>query len=179
MGHDNSSRRELEQRAWEEHNLSQLRYFRSLSLREKMEAVEGMADVLRRFEEMRARGEFTSPASGGAPQRKPGNPVVADRVQAARRALELYMRHVSEENWAAGWFTGLEFTLWAWVQRYRSGAEPASEFERANRDDIEIISWLAEEAGGWWFWHDSVGARFAPLGEWLEMLENKSKPDVE
>jgi hypothetical protein len=66
MGNDNSSRRELEQRAWEEHNLSQLRYLRSLSLREKMEAVEGMADVLRRFEEMRARGEFTS-ASGGCP----------------------------------------------------------------------------------------------------------------
>lgn len=73
MGNDNSSRRELEQRAWEEHNLSQLRYFRSLSLREKMEAVEGMADVLRRFEEMRARGEFTSAPGGAArPQATPG-----------------------------------------------------------------------------------------------------------
>lgn len=60
MGNDNPSRQESERRAWEEHNLSQLRYFRSLSLREKMEAVEGMADVLRRFEEMRARGEFTT-----------------------------------------------------------------------------------------------------------------------
>jgi len=60
MGHDNSSRRKLEQRAWEEHNLSQLRYFRTLSLHEKMAAVEGMADVLRRFEEMRGRGEFTT-----------------------------------------------------------------------------------------------------------------------
>lgn len=44
--------------AWEEHTLSQLRYFRSLPLREKMQAVQGMADVLRRFAEMRARGEF-------------------------------------------------------------------------------------------------------------------------
>ena len=54
MGHDISSRRKLAQRAWEEHNLSQLRYFRTLSLQEKM------ADVLRRFEEMRGRGEFTT-----------------------------------------------------------------------------------------------------------------------
>jgi hypothetical protein len=29
----------------------------------KLEAVQGMADVLRRFAEMRAKGEFTSAAS--------------------------------------------------------------------------------------------------------------------
>lgn len=59
MADDRPERPEAEQNAWEEHNRSQLRYFRSLSLREKMQAVEGMADVLRRFEEMRAGGEFT------------------------------------------------------------------------------------------------------------------------
>lgn len=52
------------QRAWEEHNLSQLEYFRSLTLREKLEAVEGMADVVRRLQEMRARGELTIAAPG-------------------------------------------------------------------------------------------------------------------
>jgi len=45
--------------AWREHNLSQLRYFRSLSLRTKLEAVQGMADVIRRFGEMRKQGRFT------------------------------------------------------------------------------------------------------------------------
>jgi len=45
--------------AWREHNLSQLRHFVSLTLRQKMEAVEGMADVVRRFTEMRERGQFT------------------------------------------------------------------------------------------------------------------------
>ncbi len=44
--------------AWDRHNLSQLLYFRSLTLRQKMEAVEGMADVVRRFWEMRAEGGF-------------------------------------------------------------------------------------------------------------------------
>ena len=44
--------------AWVEHNISQLRYFRSLSLRTKLEAVQGMADVIRRFREMRSKGQF-------------------------------------------------------------------------------------------------------------------------
>ncbi len=47
---------------WEEHNLSQLRYFRSLSLPEKLQAVEGMADVVRHFRRIRSRGGF-KPAS--------------------------------------------------------------------------------------------------------------------
>jgi len=46
--------------AWREHSLSQLRYFRSLSLRARMEAVQGMADVIRRFEEMRRQGKLRS-----------------------------------------------------------------------------------------------------------------------
>lgn len=45
--------------AWREHNLSQLRYFRSLTLRKKLEAVQGMADVIRRFAEMKKKGLFT------------------------------------------------------------------------------------------------------------------------
>ena len=52
-----------EARAWEEHNLSQLRHFQSLSLRAKMKAVQGMADVVRRLQQMRANGEL-KPATG-------------------------------------------------------------------------------------------------------------------
>ena len=66
MASESPSDREAEERSWEEHNLSQLRHFRSLSLREKMEAVQGMADVLRRFAEMRARGEFVSARDAAA-----------------------------------------------------------------------------------------------------------------
>lgn len=49
-----------EEAAWRLHNLSQLRYFRSLSLRTKLEAVQGMADVIRRFREMRQQGKFST-----------------------------------------------------------------------------------------------------------------------
>lgn len=47
-----------ERQAWKDHALSQLRYFRSLSMREKMAAVQGMADVVRRLQQMRAEGAF-------------------------------------------------------------------------------------------------------------------------
>ena len=43
---------------WDEHNLSQLRYFRSLSLREKLQAVVGMADIVRHLRQIRAQGGF-------------------------------------------------------------------------------------------------------------------------
>ncbi|MEO8008346.1 MAG: hypothetical protein ABI728_07490 [Betaproteobacteria bacterium] len=56
-----------EQAAWQAHNITQLVYFHSLSLREKMQAVQGLADVVRRFEEMRTRGEFHVLTGGNRP----------------------------------------------------------------------------------------------------------------
>ncbi len=53
-----SNRRKPQLSGWEAHHLAQLRYFRSLTLRQKLEAVEGMADVVRRFQQMRAEGRF-------------------------------------------------------------------------------------------------------------------------
>lgn len=55
MSHDANDDSSAQARAWRAHNLSQLRYFRSLPLRAKLEAVEGMADVVRLLEQMRAR----------------------------------------------------------------------------------------------------------------------------
>lgn len=53
--------------AWEAHRMAQLRRFRALSLREKLQAVEDMADVARRFGEMRREGAFRSDVSRAAP----------------------------------------------------------------------------------------------------------------
>jgi len=59
---------------WVEHELSQLRRFRALSLREKLHAVEGMADVVRRFEQMRREGAFHSgPLEEESPAGRGGN----------------------------------------------------------------------------------------------------------
>src|SRR5688500_9851362 len=56
---------ETKEDAWEEHNLSQLKYFQSLSLREKLAAIQGMADVTRRLRGMRTRGELKSNSGTG------------------------------------------------------------------------------------------------------------------
>jgi hypothetical protein len=58
--------------AWEAHEMAQLRHFGSLTLRMKLEAVEGMADVVRRFAEMRRNGGF--------------RPLAPNRVQPPRDA---------------------------------------------------------------------------------------------
>jgi len=59
--------RDTSSHAWEAHRMAQLRRFRALSLREKLQAVEGMADVARRFEEMRREGAFRSDVSRAEP----------------------------------------------------------------------------------------------------------------
>lgn len=46
--------------AWREHERSQLQFFAALSLRAKLAAVEGMADVLRKFEQLRRDGKLRS-----------------------------------------------------------------------------------------------------------------------
>jgi len=43
---------------WEGSRRAQLRHALTLTLRERMEAVEGLADVARRLQEMRERGEL-------------------------------------------------------------------------------------------------------------------------
>ena len=52
---DANASRARAQEAWRAHNLSQLLYFRSLSLREKFEAIEGMAEIVRLLERMRSQ----------------------------------------------------------------------------------------------------------------------------
>jgi len=132
MGIEPTPRPESEQLAWEEHNVSQLRYFRSLSMREKMVAVQGMADVVRRFEEMRAKGEFGTAADGAsAPPaelasrlREPSALYRADELDLKRRGSEMtfdefyiqafgkqsdesfapfdYQRRLAEDKWGEG-----------------------------------------------------------------------------
>jgi hypothetical protein len=55
--------------AWREHGLSQLRYFRALSLRAKLEAVQGMADVVRRFQQMRREASWRQSESSSTENR--------------------------------------------------------------------------------------------------------------
>lgn len=77
MSHDPDDESSAQARAWQAHNLSQLLYFRSLSLRAKLEAVEGMADVVRLLEQMRAR-------------QRPADPRVTEQVESGREFMKNY-----------------------------------------------------------------------------------------
>lgn len=100
-------------------------------------------------------------------------------MQTAQRALLVYMRHLSDDIWCASWLIDLEFTLWGWVLRWRSGAEPISRFEQTSIPDIEVLSWLAEQAGGWWHWKEgSKEPEFVPLHEWVEICRNRPESDI-
>lgn len=73
----------------------------------------------------------------------------------------------------------LNLFLWEWVLRLRSGTKPASKFERASAPDIEVLSWLAEQAGGWWRWKTgSKEPEFVALNEWVEICPNKPESDI-
>jgi hypothetical protein len=56
---------------WEGSRRAQLRRALELTLRERLEAAEGLADVARRFAELRARGALSSPAAGAVAVRSP------------------------------------------------------------------------------------------------------------
>jgi hypothetical protein len=51
---------------WEGSRRAQLRHALKLTLRERLESAEGLADVLRRFEELRARRGRAGGAGAGA-----------------------------------------------------------------------------------------------------------------
>jgi hypothetical protein len=50
---------------WEGSRRAQLRRALTLTLRERLEAMEGLAEIARRFQEIRARGGFATPLPGG------------------------------------------------------------------------------------------------------------------
>jgi hypothetical protein len=52
---------------WEGSRRAQLRHALTLTLRERLEAAEGLADVVRHFQQVRARGGFKSSAPDIAP----------------------------------------------------------------------------------------------------------------
>ena len=53
---------------WEGSRRAQLRHALTLTLRERLEAMEGLADVARRFQELRAQGAFKSAPERGSAQ---------------------------------------------------------------------------------------------------------------
>lgn len=72
-------------------------------------------------------------------------------------ALLYLMEQISEDEWAAGWMSGLEFMLWARVKDLSTPPDIKTETLRV----------LSERAGGWIKWDEKLGCPvFVPLEEW-------------
>lgn len=93
----------------------------------------------------------------------------------AARALRIYMAYLSEEGWCAGWVSHLEFTLWEQVLKWRAGIELSSDEECDGSHwakDAQALSWLAEQAAGWWQWpRDGSEPEFVALKDWQRIFE--------
>jgi hypothetical protein len=70
--------------------------------------------------------------------------------------LARFMSDLSEDYWAAGWLTGLEFELWTAVR------EEASRVGQAN---AARLRYLSSKCGGWIVW-GGRGPRYVTLEEW-------------
>lgn len=94
--------------------------------------------------------------------------------QAARKALLTHMEFLSENFWCAGWSDGLEFTLWGAVECWRNDCESDHPYLF---DHAEVLSWLAEQADGWWIWDNSDtkqdGRRFVSAQDWEIAWQNE------
>lgn len=92
----------------------------------------------------------------------PQSPVrVLPESEIARHTLLRVMREWSEDAYGAGWMSGLEFTVWSMVQRWRGG-DP-----RVNEMDSAMFHYLHEKSGGWWIWDDTAEHPvFVPAATW-------------
>ena len=85
----------------------------------------------------------------------------------ARQALQIAMSDYSENYWAAGWLSDIEFQLWDDVLKLRSGKRLA---RWKPEPEFLTLSLLSEIADGWWYWGNS-GLKFVSMKQWLVKYE--------
>jgi hypothetical protein len=72
------------------------------------------------------------------------------------------MERISENEWSAGWMSGLEYILWEAL----SGEPRTHQF---HAEDLTELRELSNTCDGWWVWND--GQCFMRLEEWRETYE--------
>ena len=81
------------------------------------------------------------------------------------------MTGISEENWCAGWMSGLEFSLW----EARAG-ERCYGMGVITERQSQLLKLLSEECDGWWRWDD--GPKFVRRSVWLKMIPTSPPPEA-
>ena len=90
------------------------------------------------------------------------------------QALLRLMQEISEDYWAAGWLTDLEYSLWRLARGDPSGIQPA--WPASTEDGAELRR-LSDLCGGWWAWDQkALDVRFVPTEEWQAHVEDRAGP---
>lgn len=73
------------------------------------------------------------------------------------------MTGISEENWCAGWMSGLEYSLWE--------VKPGTEYGQGaiTERQATLLRLLSEECDGWWRWVNDK-PQFIRRQDWVNLL---------
>lgn len=82
--------------------------------------------------------------------------------------LAEYMSDISEELYAAGWISGLEWMLWPELCAYRMKAPPVRRHDVG--EFMPRLDELQAAADGWVWWLDGVGMQFVPAERWRQIV---------
>ena len=99
----------------------------------------------------------------------------------AQTELAQLMSDISEEQYFAGWLSGLEYDLWALLQD--DDPDHTSAFRGTHPQDIGRLRELSAVTGGWIVWSDHAGCdiEHVPMRQWetlyaSRLLRQKSDP---
>ncbi len=76
------------------------------------------------------------------------------------------MRQISEEGFCAGWIFDNEYNIWNAITL----SQPAPGYGVINPRLLRRCKKLSDEIGGWIYWTQD-GPKFAPMAQWLAMVE--------
>lgn len=85
-----------------------------------------------------------------------------DTSEGAAIGLLGMMTGISEENWCAGWMSGIEFDLWEVVAGKSYGQGVITDRQ------ARLLRDLSDECDGWWYWQD--GPKFIRREAWRERV---------
>ncbi len=79
-----------------------------------------------------------------------------------QRDLAELMSDISENAWRAGWMQGLEYELWTAVKSPAGGGTRRLDTQA----QLERLSQLSKECGGWIVFDQECEETFVALAEW-------------
>ncbi len=90
--------------------------------------------------------------------------------------LKDLIRDFSQSTLCSGWNQNIEFDLWALIIEDSDYIRDYDRYLRVDREHLNVISWIASWAEGWFHWPDSSDSpTFISMAAWEERYQNQTK----